>query len=158
VIVEYLKMHLLHICHWVWQWNNFKVKFNFKNQSVFVEIMGKSLVSCFFDSQCSIVINVAIISISYLRYIESVFCCLRHQSTWRVQCWNASWHCTGNMLHHSCHIYHHHQRHQEKMCEESALKNYISSVAACLPQSWHEAWEMKDRIIVAVYLFRVDFC
>jgi len=37
-------MSLLQIYHWVCQWKNFENRFG--------EVMGKSLVSCFFDSQC----------------------------------------------------------------------------------------------------------
>jgi len=41
--VEYLNMSLLQIYQWVYQWKNFE------NRLTFGEVMGKSLVSCFFD-------------------------------------------------------------------------------------------------------------
>ena len=43
---EYLNMSLLQIYQWVCQWKNFK------NWLTFGEVMGKSLVSCFFETQC----------------------------------------------------------------------------------------------------------
>jgi len=39
-------MTLLQIYHWVCQWKNFE------NQSTFGEVTDKSIVACFFDSQC----------------------------------------------------------------------------------------------------------
>jgi len=41
-VVEYLNMSLLQIYQWVCQWKNFE------NRLTFGEVMGKSLVSCFF--------------------------------------------------------------------------------------------------------------
>ena len=47
--VRYLNTILLQICHWVWEWNNFK------NWLTFGEVMGKSLVCCFIDTRCILV-------------------------------------------------------------------------------------------------------
>jgi len=41
-VAGYLNINLLQICHWVWQWKNFK------NRLTSGKVMGKSLVSCFF--------------------------------------------------------------------------------------------------------------
>jgi len=41
-------MTLLQIYHWVCQWKNFE------NRSTFGELTDKSIVACFFDSQCSV--------------------------------------------------------------------------------------------------------
>jgi len=46
LVVVYLNMTLLQIYHWVCRWKNFE------NRLIFAEVMGKSLVSCFFDSRC----------------------------------------------------------------------------------------------------------
>ena len=46
--VEYLNTILLQIYHWVCQ------RKNFENRLTFGEVMGMSLVSCFFDLQCSV--------------------------------------------------------------------------------------------------------
>ena len=47
-VVGYLNMSLLQmqIYYWVCQWKNLE------NRLIFGEVMGKSLVSCFFDSMC----------------------------------------------------------------------------------------------------------
>ena len=41
-------MNLLQIYQWVCQWKNFE------NRLIFGEVMGKSLVSCFFETQCTV--------------------------------------------------------------------------------------------------------
>ena len=41
-------MSLLQIYQWVCQWKNFE------NRLTFAEVIGKSLVSCFFETQCSL--------------------------------------------------------------------------------------------------------
>jgi len=45
-MVEYLNTSLLQIYYWVRQWKTFEKRL------IFDEVMGKSLVSWFFDSQC----------------------------------------------------------------------------------------------------------
>ena len=45
-MVEYFIMTLLQIYHWLCNWKNFE------NRSTFGEVTDKSIVGCFFDSQC----------------------------------------------------------------------------------------------------------
>ena len=47
-------MSLLQNYQWVCRWKNFE------NQLIFEEVMGKSLVSCFFDSRCSYAVSVMV--------------------------------------------------------------------------------------------------
>jgi len=57
-------MSLLQIYQWVCQWKNFE------NRLTFGEVMGKSLVSCFFETQCS---YIAISSRNWVRKLPAWF-------------------------------------------------------------------------------------
>jgi len=47
-LLQSLTANLLQIYQWVCQWKNFE------NRLTFGKVMGKSLVSCFFETQCSL--------------------------------------------------------------------------------------------------------
>jgi len=55
-VMGYLNISLLQIYQWVCDWKNFE------NRLIFREVMGKSLVSCFFDSRCSNVIAATVLA------------------------------------------------------------------------------------------------
>jgi len=64
-------MSLLQIYQWVWQWKNFE------NRLTFGEVMGKSLVSCFFfETQCSSESDIVIRHMMTIRHTSTEYKCI----------------------------------------------------------------------------------